>query len=139
MRKDDCIFCKIAAGDIPSNTVYEDERFRVILDLNPASKGHALILPKNHADDLFDLPEEDRAAVLSVAAKVAGAMKKALSCSGINIVQNNGESAGQTVKHFHLHIIPRYDGDSAMVLWNPGKSEPDEQAKIAEAIKGELE
>ena len=66
-------------------------------------------------------------------------MKKALSCSGINIVQNNGESAGQTVKHFHLHIIPRYDGDSAMVLWNPGKSEPDEQAKIAEAIKGELE
>lgn len=139
MRKDDCIFCKIAAGDIPSNTVYEDERFRVILDLNPASKGHALILPKNHADDLFDLPGEDRAAVLSVAAKVAGAMKKALSCSGINIVQNNGESAGQTVKHFHLHIIPRYDGDSAMVLWNPGKSEPDEQAKIAEAIKGELE
>ena len=139
MRKDDCIFCKIAAGDIPSNTVYEDERFRVILDLNPASKGHALILPKNHADDLFDLPEEDRAAVLSVAAKVAGAMKKALSCSGINIVQNNGESAGQTVKHFHLHIIPRYDGDNAMVLWNPGKSEPDEQAKIAEAIKGELE
>lgn len=139
MRKDDCIFCKIAAGDIPSNTVYEDERFRVILDLNPASKGHALILPKNHADDLFDLPEEDRAAVLSVAAKVAGAMKKVLSCSGINIVQNNGESAGQTVKHFHLHIIPRYDGDSAMVLWNPGKSEPDEQAKIAEAIKGELE
>ena len=139
MRKDDCIFCKIATGDIPSNTVYEDERFRVILDLNPASKGHALILPKNHADDLFDLPEEDRAAVLSVAAKVAGAMKKALSCSGINIVQNNGESAGQTVKHFHLHIIPRYDGDSAMVLWNPGKSEPDEQAKIAEAIKGELE
>ena len=139
MRKDDCIFCKIAAGDIPSNTVYEDERFRVILDLNPASKGHALILPKNHADDLFDLSEEDRAAVLSVAAKVAGAMKKALSCSGINIVQNNGESAGQTVKHFHLHIIPRYDGDSAMVLWNPGKSEPDEQAKIAEAIKGELE
>ena len=139
MRKDDCIFCKIAAGDIPSNTVYENERFRVILDLNPASKGHALILPKNHADDLFDLPEEDRAAVLSVAAKVAGAMKKALSCSGINIVQNNGESAGQTVKHFHLHIIPRYDGDSAMVLWNPGKSEPDEQAKIAEAIKGELE
>lgn len=139
MRKDDCIFCKIAAGDIPSNTVYEDERFRVILDLNPASKGHALILPKNHADDLFDLPEEDRAAVLSVAAKVAGAMKKALSCSGINIVQNNGESAGQTVKHFHLHIIPRYDGDSAMVLWNPGKSEPDEQVKIAEAIKGELE
>ena len=139
MRKDDCIFCKIAAGDIPSNTVYEDERFRVILDLNPASKGHALILPKNHADDLFDLPEEDRAAVLSVAAKVAGAMKKALSCSGINIVQNNGESAGQTVKHFHLHLSPRYDGDSAMVLWNPGKSEPDEQAKIAEAIKGELE
>lgn len=138
MRKDDCIFCKIAAGEIPSDTVYEDERFRVILDLNPASKGHALVLPKNHADDLFDLCEEDRAAVLSVAAKVAEAMKKSLSCSGINIVQNNGESAGQTVRHFHLHIIPRYDGDSAMVLWKPGKSEPKEQAEIAAGIKGEL-
>lgn len=139
MRKDDCIFCKIAAGDIPSNTVYEDEHFRVILDLNPASKGHALVLPKNHADDIFDLSEEDRASVLSVAARVAAAMKKALCCSGINIVQNNGESAGQTVKHFHLHIIPRYDGDSAMVLWNPGKSDPEEQKKTAESIKAALE
>ena len=139
MRKDDCIFCKIAAGDIPSNTVYEDERFRVILDLNPASKGHALVLPKNHADDIFDLSEEDRASVLSVAARVAAAMKKGLCCSGINIVQNNGESAGQTVKHFHLHIIPRYDGDSAMVLWNPGKSDPEEQKKTAESIKAALE
>ena len=138
MRKDDCIFCKIAAGEIPSETVYEDEDFRVILDLNPASKGHALILPKDHADDIFDLSDKDKERVLFVASKVASAMKEALCCTGINLVQNNGESAGQTVKHFHLHLIPRYDGDSAMVLWKPGISEPEEQKRIAMDIKAKI-
>ena len=138
MRKDDCIFCKIAAGEIPSETVYEDEDFRVILDLNPASKGHALILPKDHADDIFDLSDKDKERVLFVASKVASAMKKALCCTGINLVQNNGESAGQTVKHFHLHLIPRYDGDGAMVLWKPGTSEPEEQKRIAMDIKAKI-
>ncbi len=138
MRKDDCIFCKIAAGEIPSETVYEDEEFRVILDLNPASKGHALILPKDHADDIFDLSDKDKERVLFVASKVASAMKEALCCTGINLVQNNGESAGQTVKHFHLHLIPRYDGDSAMVLWKPGISEPEEQKRIAMDIKAKI-
>ena len=138
MRKDDCIFCKIAAGEIPSETVYEDEDFRVILDLNPASKGHALILPKDHADDIFDLSDKDKERVLFVASKVASAMKEALCCTGINLVQNNGESAGQTVKHFHLHLIPRYVGDSAMVLWKPGISEPEEQKRIAMDIKAKI-
>ena len=138
MRKDDCIFCKIAAGEIPSETVYEDEEFRVILDLNPASKGHALILPKDHADDIFDLSDKDKERVLFVASKVASAMKEALCCTGINLVQNNGESAGQTVKHFHLHLIPRYDGDRAMVLWKPGISEPEEQKRIAMDIKAKI-
>ena len=89
MKKDDCIFCKIAAGEIPSKTIYEDEAFRVILDLGPATRGHALILPKNHADNLYELPEEDASRVLLVAKKVAAQMKKNLNCPGLNLVQNN--------------------------------------------------
>ena len=104
---ENCIFCKIAAGEIPSNTIYEDDSFRVILDLGPATKGHALVLPKNHYADLFEIPEDVLADAAKVAKKVAGTMKEKLSCDGLNLVQNNGEAAGQTVMHFHLHIIPR--------------------------------
>lgn len=117
----DCIFCKIANGEIPSATLYEDEDFRVILDVNPASKGHALILPKKHADNLYALPEEAAAKVLVLAKNVAKKMEKALDCDGLNLVQNNGEIAGQTVFHFHMHLIPRYKGDNVKVGWKPGK------------------
>lgn len=117
----DCIFCKIANGEISSATLYEDEDFRVILDLNPASKGHALILPKNHADNLYALPEEAASKVLVLAKNMALKMKKALNCDGLNLVQNNGEIAGQTVFHFHMHLIPRYEGDNVKVGWKPGK------------------
>lgn len=120
---DSCIFCKIAAGEIPSAAVYEDETFRVILDLGPASKGHALILPKCHAKDITELPENVAAQVLPLAAKIGTAMKKGLGCAGFNVVQNNGEAAGQTVMHFHVHIIPRYENGPEMVAWNPGKDE----------------
>ncbi len=117
----DCIFCKIANGEISSATLYEDEDFRVILDLNPASKGHALILPKNHADNLYALPEEAASKVLVLAKNMALKMKKTLNCDGLNLVQNNGEIAGQTVFHFHMHLIPRYEGDNVKVGWKPGK------------------
>lgn len=117
----DCIFCKIANGEIPSATLYEDGDFRVILDVNPASKGHALILPKKHADNLYALPEEAAAKVLVLAKNVAEKMEKALDCEGLNLVQNNGEIAGQTVFHFHMHLIPRYKGDNVKVGWKPGK------------------
>lgn len=117
----DCIFCKIANGEIPSATLYEDEDFRVILDLNPASKGHALILPKKHADNLYALPEEAASKVLVLAKNMALKMEKALDCDGLNLVQNNGEIAGQTVFHFHLHLIPRYKGDNVKIGWKPGK------------------
>lgn len=96
MKRDDCIFCKIANGDVPSKTLFEDERFRVILDLAPATRGHALILPKEHAADLFELPEEIAAGALVVAKKVAAKMSEKLHCDGLNLVQNNGEAAGQT-------------------------------------------
>ncbi|MBR1703685.1 MAG: HIT family protein [Lachnospiraceae bacterium] len=126
MKKDDCIFCKIANGEIPSRTVYEDEKFRVILDLGPATKGHALILPKEHADNLFELPEEIAAEVLPVAKKVADKIKANLHCDGLNLVQNNGEIAGQTVMHFHMHMIPRYENDGQKILWKPGEPSSEE-------------
>lgn len=138
MKDNECIFCKIANGDIPSATVYEDENFRVILDLGPASKGHALILPKNHFADVCELDEPVAAKVLPLAARIGKAMKKSLGCSGFNVVQNNGISAGQTVFHFHVHIIPRYDGGPAMVTWTPGSVGSEELEKTAEAIKKAL-
>lgn len=123
MRDDNCIFCKIANGEIPSVTLYEDEDFRVILDLGPASKGHALILPKEHAANLYELPDELASKAMIVAKKVGTVLAKGLKCDGLNVVQNNGEAAGQTVFHFHMHLIPRYEGDQEQVklTWEPGK------------------
>ncbi len=138
MIDNDCIFCKIACGEIPSATVYEDDMFRVILDMGPATKGHALILPKEHYKDLTVLDEKYASKALVLAGKIGSAMKKALGCSGFNIVQNNGESAGQTVHHFHIHIIPRYDNGPDMVSWKPGKADADELKNVAEAIGKEL-
>ena len=135
MKEENCIFCKIANGEIPAATLYEDDLFRVILDLGPASKGHALILPKNHFADLLALDEETSAKVLAVAAKVGAAMKKSLHCDGFNLVQNNGEAAGQTVFHFHMHIIPRYEGGPRMVSWEPGQPTKEELAELAECIR----
>lgn len=135
----DCIFCKIANGEIPSSTVYEDEMFRVILDLGPASRGHALILPKEHYKDLCGLDENVAAKVLPLAGKIGAAMKKALGCAGFNVVQNNGEAAGQTVFHFHVHIIPRYEGGPSMVAWNPGSAKPEELELISNCIREAME
>lgn len=121
MRKENCVFCKIAAGEIPSATLYEDEDFRVILDIEPASKGHALILPKNHYTDLYELPDELAAKVFVLARKMVTALRDVLECDGYNVVQNNGEVAGQTVFHFHMHLIPRYKGDTVKIGWKQGK------------------
>ncbi len=132
---ENCIFCKIASGEIPSATLYEDEDFRVILDLGPATKGHALILPKKHAANIAEMPDDLLGRAASVAKKVAVAMKEGLSCDGVNIVQNNGEAAGQTVFHFHMHIIPRYNGDNAGVTWTPGKLTDEMKEEILNAVK----
>lgn len=125
-----CIFCKIANGEIPSATLYEDGDFRVILDLGPASKGHALILPKAHAANLFELPDETAAKAMVLAKKIAGRLQEGLHADGINLVQNNGEAAGQTVFHFHLHMIPRYHGDTVNVKWIPGTLTEEEKEEI---------
>jgi histidine triad (HIT) family protein len=132
----DCIFCKIANGEIPSKTVYEDENFRVILDLGPATKGHALILPKEHYANLFELPEDTAAAAMKVAKKLSAQMVENLGADGLNLVQNNGEVAGQTVKHFHLHLIPRYKDDGQNILWKPGEVSQDELEEIRKQIVG---
>lgn len=127
---DNCIFCKIAKGEIPSATLYEDEDFRVILDLGPASKGHALILPKVHAANLFELPDDLASKAIIVAKKVGVKLTEVLGCDGLNLVQNNGEAAGQTVFHFHMHLIPRMVNDNVGVSWNPGKLTDEDKADI---------
>ena len=131
----DCIFCKIAAGEIPSATLYEDDDFRVILDLGPATRGHALILPKQHYANLYEIPDELAAKAIQTAKKVTTVMKDALPCDGYNIVQNNGEAAGQTVFHFHIHLIPRYRDDHAGVSWKPGTLTDEDRDTILEAGK----
>lgn len=131
-----CIFCKLANGYIPTNSVYEDEDFKVIMDLNPASKGHCLILPKTHANDLFDLPEDYCEKIMTVAKRCSAVLKEVLQCDGINVLQNNGEAAGQTVFHFHVHLIPRYDGDDVLVKWTGHGDEMDVEALAAEIRAG---
>lgn len=133
---DSCIFCKIANGEIPSNTIYEDDKFRVILDNGPATKGHALVLPKKHYANLFEMPEDLLADAAVVAKKVASNIKDKLSCDGLNLVQNNGETAGQTVMHFHLHIIPRYENDGQHILWNPTSPSAEELVEVKNTIVG---
>lgn len=131
---DNCIFCKIANGEIPSATLYEDEEFRVILDLGPATKGHALILPKTHAANIYEISEDMAAKAMILAKKMATKMTKTLNCDGFNIVQNNGEPAGQTVFHFHMHLIPRYKGDEAGITWNSGTLTDDVKNEILEKM-----
>ena len=137
MKDCNCIFCKIANGEIPSTTLYEDEDFRVILDLGPDTRGHALLLPKNHFANLFELDDETAQKAILVAKKMAGKMKDALGADGFNLVQNNGEAAGQTVFHFHMHLIPRYENDNAGILWEPGETTPEDMAEVKRLVDGE--
>lgn len=134
MKKDSCIFCKIANGEIPSKALYEDKDFKVILDLGPATKGHALILPKEHADNLYELPDDMATKTLVLAKKMAIKMTEKLKCDGFNLVQNNGETAGQTVMHFHMHLIPRYDNDGQKIAWVPGTPTQEELEEIKNQI-----
>ena len=135
MKDCNCIFCKIANGEIPSTTLYEDEDFRVILDLGPATRGHALLLPKEHYKNLFELDDETASKLLGIAKKVGAKMVKALHADGFNLVQNNGEAAGQTVFHFHMHLIPRYDGEKAIIDWDHKDFSDDEMKAICNKMK----
>lgn len=134
MKKEDCIFCKLANGDIPTRTLYEDATFRVIMDASPATKGHALIIPKAHADNLYELSDEIAGKAMILAKKLASIMKEKLSCDGFNLVQNNGTTAGQTVFHFHLHLIPRYVDDAQNILWEPRSFSNEQMDEIKDKI-----
>lgn len=134
MRDDNCIFCKLANGVIPTNSIYEDENFNVILDMSPATKGHALILPKEHYKNLYEIPEDTAADVMKLAKKMAVKMTERLGADGFNLVQNNNEVAGQTVFHFHMHLIPRYNDDAQKIAWAPTSPTPEELVAIKETL-----
>jgi len=136
MKKDDCIFCKIANGEIPSRTIYEDGEFRVILDLGPATRGHALVIPKEHFSDIYELPEMWCAKAFALAKKMAERMTGKLQCDGFNLVQNNGAAAGQTVSHFHIHLIPRYENDGQQINWVQTAPAPEELDCVRDEICG---
>lgn len=137
MCEENCVFCKIAKGDIPSKVLYEDDEFKVILDLGPATKGHALILPKNHYRNLYEIPDEAAGKVMLLAKKMALHMTEKLNCDGFNLVQNNGEAAGQTVFHFHMHLIPRYREDGQKIGWKPQEVSQEELEETRKQIAGE--
>lgn len=130
MKDDNCIFCKLANGQIPTNSIYEDDDFNVILDASPATKGHALILPKEHYANIFEIDEEILGKAAKLAKKIMIKEKDNLKCDGYNLLQNNGEVAGQTVFHFHMHLIPRYEKDDVTISWKQGT--------ITEELKEEI-
>lgn len=119
MKKENCIFCKISHNEIPSNKIYEDDSFFIVPDVNPASVGHCLIISKDHYANILEVPDEIVAKGHSLAKNLAGKLLDAFGCDGINILQNNFEAAGQTVFHYHIHVIPRYNQDFIGLSWTP--------------------
>ena len=138
MKKQDCIFCRIISGEIPSTTIYENSKFKVIMDIAPANKGHVLILPKEHYDNIYDIDTATAGELFELAVMTARALKSVLDCEGMNILQNNGTVAGQTVFHFHMHIIPRYEGDTVNIGWKELSYEDGEMEQLREAIRKEM-
>lgn len=134
MKDENCIFCKIANGEIPSRTLYEDEDFRVIMDLSPVTKGHSLILPKNHYKNIYEISDETAAKVLPLAKKMAALLTEKLGADGFNIIQNNNEVAGQTVFHFHMHLVPRYHDDNQSFIMKPQEMTDAQLDEIRNAI-----
>ena len=138
MKYENCIFCKIGSGDIPSYKLYEDEDFKVFLDLSPTSYGHALIIPKEHYKNLFELDDTIASKALVLAKKVGAAMMNTLHCDGLNVLQNNGEAAGQTMFHFHIHLIPRYKEDDTKIIFAENSLTEDDAKKIIDLITKDL-
>ncbi|WP_342558564.1 HIT family protein [Metasolibacillus sp. FSL K6-0083] len=132
----ECLFCKIIDGSIPSIKVYEDEHVYAFMDIMPLTKGHTLLIPKKHCRDLFEMPEDVASYLYAAAPKVAKAIQSAFNPIGLNTVNNNGAAAGQTVFHYHLHFIPRYDEtDGLRLVWTTTQPSKEELAEAAEAIR----
>jgi histidine triad (HIT) family protein len=132
----DCLFCKIVAGDIPATRVAEDERTVAFMDINPATRGHVLVIPREHARDLLEIDPEDLAAVAQAAQRIAGTMPERLGADGVNLLNSCGRAAWQTVFHFHVHVIPRYEADPLRLPWTPEPGDRDEIAEAARALEG---
>ena len=131
----DCLFCKIAAGDIPATRVYEDERTIAFMDINPGSRGHLLVIPREHSTDLLEIGPEDLAAVARTAKVMAQRVKDKLSADGVNLINSCGPLAWQTVFHFHIHVIPRYEDDPLQLPWKPQPGDSDEIAAAAQQLR----
>jgi histidine triad (HIT) family protein len=131
----DCIFCKIVAGELPSQIVAEDERTISFMDISPATRGHALVIPRRHARDLLEIEPEDLAATVLAAQRLARLAHERLGVDGVNLLNSCGAHAWQTVYHFHLHVIPRYAEDPLRLPWTPSSGDPDEIARVAELLR----
>lgn len=131
----DCLFCKIVAGELPATIVAEDERTVSFMDINPATRGHALIVPREHAGDLLAVGDEDLSACAAAARRLAARVEDALGADGVNLLNSNGSAAWQTVFHFHLHVIPRYRDDPLRLPWVPTPGDPDEIAAAGAALR----
>lgn len=127
----DCLFCKIAAGEIPATIVAEDERTIAFMDINPATRGHALVIPRAHARDVHEIDPEDLKAVAAAAQVIAARQVERLGADGVNLLNSSGRAAWQSVFHFHIHVIPRYDGDPLRLPWTPSPGDMDEVAAAA--------
>jgi histidine triad (HIT) family protein len=134
---DDCLFCGIVAGSIPSETIDSDERTVAFMDINPATAGHALVVPRAHSADLLEIGAEDLSATTLAAQRLAKRMKEVLATDGVNLINACGAAAWQTVFHFHIHVVPRYEDDPLKLPWIPEAGEPDEIAAMAAKLRGE--
>ena len=130
----DCLFCKIVAGDLPATKVHEDERTVAFMDINPATRGHVLVVPREHAADLHEIDPEDLAACARVSQVLAGRVRDRLGADGVNLVNSCGAAAWQTVFHFHMHVVPRYVGDPLELPWRPRPGDEEEIRSAAEAL-----
>jgi histidine triad (HIT) family protein len=131
----DCIFCKIVSGEIPSTRVDEDERTVAFMDVNPATRGHVLVVPREHSADLLAVGYEDLAACAAMARRIAGLQRDRLGADGVNLLNSCGAAAWQTVFHFHVHVIPRYEGDPLRLPWRPAPGDEDEIAAAARELQ----
>lgn len=134
MGEQNCIFCKIVAGDLPATIVDEDERTIAFMDINPATRGHALVIPRAHTPDLLSIDPHELAAVASAAQRLAARAKQRLAADGVNLINSCGAAAWQTVFHFHIHVVPRYEGDPLRLPWVPSPGDPAEIASAATAL-----
>jgi histidine triad (HIT) family protein len=137
MGHDDCIFCKVLAGELPSEKIYEDDYAVSVMDINPWTRGHAVVVPRKHAKNLFEIEDDELAHVVQAAKRVATMMRDTLDCDGVNLLQSNGAAAWQTIFHLHFHVIPRYADDPLQLPVRPQPAEPEELAAVAKVIRGD--